>query len=90
MITASSDTSSMRTLTLKITLNENRKEVRFDDQAVWGRVQIESLTSSRIEGFVGPLHFHLDRPSGQLVRSIGAGGRFLVDTGYCVVETGAP
>jgi hypothetical protein len=86
LITANDATSSTRRLVVKIRFNEELGELRFDDESVWGAAQIERLTDNQIDGVAGPLYFQLHRKSGRLVRTMGGGGRSLIDTGQCAIE----
>jgi hypothetical protein len=88
LIVATGKTSSTRRLMLQIELDDNNGHLKFDDESRWGPTQIDVLKPDRIQGSNGPLQFSLDRRSGQLSRYLGGGGRWLLDTGFCVLEKG--
>ena len=73
---------------LEVELDDKQDRLRFDDEALWGPSQIDVLRPDRISGSNGPLQFSLDRRSGRLTRSLGGGGRQLLDTGVCTVKKG--
>ena len=88
LIVATGKTSSTRRFMLQVELDDKQGRLRFDDEARWGPLQIDLLGPDRISGSIGPLQFSLDRKSGRLTRSLGGGGRQLLDTGFCTVEKG--
>ena len=89
-IVSTAKTSSTRRLNLRIELDTESAKLRFDDESRFGSTQIDVLNDDRIQGSNGPLHFTLDRRTGRLVRSLGGGGRSLLDTGFCTVEKKGP
>lgn len=88
LIVATGKTSSTRRFLLQVELDDKQGRLKFDDEARWGALQIDVLGPDRIRGSNGPLQFSLDRRSGRLTRSLGGGGRQLLDTGVCSIEKG--